>query len=645
MVLFVVPPPARSPEEILPAFVCHSVAKRGNLLLVFVRTSNLEPQTSNPEPRTSNLEPRTSNLEPNRPSPSIPIPASTKDSPTTATRTPSPSSSAKPSSKPPCFSDDALDRPIVWHHQHRIRLQPLPRQHVPDLIESVKRRSSSSTGALPMVFPTISIARIFRPSHLHVLPQPPRDGHRGDDPRPARGLRRPHRRLRQESPPRRSWPPSPANLPAIVLPTGPMLTGHYKGEVLGACTDCRRFWAAHRAEPDRRRRNRTHLRPPLSHCRILRSRQGREHHGLPHRSPRPRAPALPPPPPPSPTAAALPKPPATLAAELAIAAAHAHRHPHPAAIRNAMIVRQAIGGSTNGLITSAIANRAGVHSLAEFDDSPAKSLSFSTSKPSRGDHYMEQFHYAGSTHAPPRTQPAPRHLRRTISGFLPSPKSSTKPKSPEPGRHPPSPAPLKKEGAIAVLRRGTSLLRSAVIKHSAASPHLLQHTGRAVVFDSLEDLAARIDSPLDVSMNDILVLRNAGPSGAPGSRPKPATCPSPSSSPAPVSRTWSASPTPACLAPPSAPSSSTSRPNRPSAARSPSSKPATASPSTSKPTPQPPRHPSRRNRPPPRRLERGPPSTPNPSAATARLFHDHILQADQGCGDFDFLLREKAPPT
>ena len=58
---------------------------------------------------------------------------------------------------------------------------------------------------------------------------------------------------------------------------------------------------------------------------------------------------------------------------------------------------------------------------------------------------------------------------------------------------------------------------SAVIKHSAASPHLLHHTGRAVVFDSLEDLANRIDSPnLDVTADDVLVLRNAGPVGAPG---------------------------------------------------------------------------------------------------------------------------------
>jgi dihydroxy-acid dehydratase len=69
---------------------------------------------------------------------------------------------------------------------------------------------------------------------------------------------------------------------------------------------------------------------------------------------------------------------------------------------------------------------------------------------------------------------------------------------------------------MAVLR-GNLAPRGAVIKHSAASAELLQHTGRAVVFDSVEDLTNRIDDPdLDVTAEDVLVLRNAGPKGAPG---------------------------------------------------------------------------------------------------------------------------------
>jgi dihydroxy-acid dehydratase len=71
-------------------------------------------------------------------------------------------------------------------------------------------------------------------------------------------------------------------------------------------------------------------------------------------------------------------------------------------------------------------------------------------------------------------------------------------------------------GGLAVLK-GNLAPRGAVIKHSAASPNLLKHRGRAVVFKSLEDLALRVDSPdLDVTAEDILVLQNAGPKGAPG---------------------------------------------------------------------------------------------------------------------------------
>jgi dihydroxy-acid dehydratase len=77
-------------------------------------------------------------------------------------------------------------------------------------------------------------------------------------------------------------------------------------------------------------------------------------------------------------------------------------------------------------------------------------------------------------------------------------------------------SPLKPEGAMAVLH-GNLAPDSAVIKHSAASPHLMHHTGRAVVFDSVEDLTNRIDdADLEVTADDILVLRNAGPKGAPG---------------------------------------------------------------------------------------------------------------------------------
>ena len=76
--------------------------------------------------------------------------------------------------------------------------------------------------------------------------------------------------------------------------------------------------------------------------------------------------------------------------------------------------------------------------------------------------------------------------------------------------------PVYEEGGIAVLR-GNLCPGSAIIKQSGANPDLMTHTGRAVVFDSLEDMAERVDDPnLEVTADDVLVLRNAGPKGAPG---------------------------------------------------------------------------------------------------------------------------------
>ena len=76
--------------------------------------------------------------------------------------------------------------------------------------------------------------------------------------------------------------------------------------------------------------------------------------------------------------------------------------------------------------------------------------------------------------------------------------------------------PIKPEGGLAVLH-GNLAPRGAVIKHSAATAKLLQHAGRAVVFESVEDMTLRVDDPaLDVTADDVLVLRNAGPKGAPG---------------------------------------------------------------------------------------------------------------------------------
>src|SRR6185295_5727260 len=189
-----------------------------------------------------------------------------------------------------------------------------------------------------------------------------------------------------------------------------------------------------------------------------------------------------------------------------------------AAFRNALTVLQAIGGSTNALVhLTAVARRLGVDiELEEFDEIGRNVQVLVDLKPS-GDHYMEHFHWAGGNS---RLMKEIRgHLDEkclTVSGkrlkqvidaaeIVPNQTVIRTPKNP-----------IKPTGGMAVLR-GNLAPRGAVIKHSAATPALLTHTGRAVVFDSLEDLAARGDDPaLDVKADDILVLRNAGPKGAPG---------------------------------------------------------------------------------------------------------------------------------
>jgi dihydroxy-acid dehydratase len=190
----------------------------------------------------------------------------------------------------------------------------------------------------------------------------------------------------------------------------------------------------------------------------------------------------------------------------------------PGAIRNAMVVLQSIGGSTNGIIhLAAIAARAGHPiDLDEFDKLGRRVPVLVDLKPS-GRFYMEHFHEAGGL---PRLMVELADLLDLEAPTLAGGKlgdSLTKPAdrfAQEVIR--PRDAPLKREGAMAVLR-GNLCPRGAVIKQSAASERLLTHQGRAVVFESVEDLAARIDDPdLDVAAEDVLVLRNAGPIGAPG---------------------------------------------------------------------------------------------------------------------------------
>jgi dihydroxy-acid dehydratase len=414
------------------------------------------------------------------------------------------------------YSDDALDRAIVGITNTHSDYNPC-HGNVPEIIEAVKR-GVMLAGAMPMVFPTISIAESFSyPTSMYLRNLMAMDTEEMIRAQPMDavvvigGC--------DKTLPAQIMAAVSADLPTVVIPVGPMVVGHHKGEVLGACTDCRRLWAKFRAgEIDEAEIDAVNgrLAPSVGTCMVMGTASTMacitEALGL----------SLP-------MSATIPAPhaerfrSAELSGKVAAEMAKA-RGPRPselltkASFQNAQVVLQAIGGSTNGLIhLTAIANRTAHRiDLEAFDRLGREVPVLIDLKPS-GEHYMEHFHHAGGV---PKLMAQLGDLidldARTITGA--SLREVVAGAEEVPGQDVirARKTPIKPEGAMAVLH-GNLAPRGAVIKHSAASAKLLQHTGRAVVFDSVEDMTLRGDSPdLDVNADDVLVLRNAGPKGAPG---------------------------------------------------------------------------------------------------------------------------------
>jgi len=413
------------------------------------------------------------------------------------------------------YSDDALDRPIVGITDTFSDYNPC-HGNVPDLIESVKR-GVMLAGGLPMVFPTISIGESFiYPTSMflrNLMSMDTEEMIRGQPMDAVVVIGGCDKTL-----PAQVMAVASADVPAVVVPTGPMVVGHHKGEVLGACTDCRRLWAQYRAGAISEVEIELvsgRLAPSIGTCMVMGTASTMacivEAMGL----------ALPM----SATA------PATHADRRRIAEASGRRAaqiaitgtPKPtdliteASVRNAMIVLQAIGGSTNGLIhLIAVAGRAGVRiDLDAFDRLGREIPVLLNLKPS-GTHYMEHFHHAGGLSALMRELAPFLELNAlSVSGGTIGDAIAQAEEVLGQDVIRSFAAPLKKEGAMAVLH-GNLAPGTAVIKQSATSRELMRHTGRAVVFNSVEDMTSRIDLPdLDVQPGDVLVLRNAGPKGAP----------------------------------------------------------------------------------------------------------------------------------
>jgi dihydroxy-acid dehydratase len=189
-----------------------------------------------------------------------------------------------------------------------------------------------------------------------------------------------------------------------------------------------------------------------------------------------------------------------------------------ASLRNASVVLQATSGSTNALVhLAAIAGRAGLtYDLAELDRVGRETPVLLDLKPA-GNNFMEDFHAGGGL--PALWRRLKDHLdlsARTVSGESIGEVIARWPAYADDAIIRPLDKPLVASEAIAILF-GNLAPGGGAIKLASATPALFQHEGPAVVFDSLEDLEKRIDDPaLDVTEKSVMVLRNAGPIGAPG---------------------------------------------------------------------------------------------------------------------------------
>jgi dihydroxy-acid dehydratase len=187
------------------------------------------------------------------------------------------------------------------------------------------------------------------------------------------------------------------------------------------------------------------------------------------------------------------------------------------AFENALRVLLAIGGSTNGVIhLTAIAGRLGIPIALERLDAIGRETPVLVDLKPSGQWYMEDLHRAGGLQTVLRELKPLLHLDAlTVTGRTLGEEIDAAHAFEQDVVRPLS-NPLFRQGGIAVLR-GNLAPGGCIIKQSAANPKLMKHEGRAVVFENAEDLARRIDADdLDVAADDILVLKNIGPKGAPG---------------------------------------------------------------------------------------------------------------------------------
>ncbi|MDC1055828.1 dihydroxy-acid dehydratase [bacterium] len=413
------------------------------------------------------------------------------------------------------YSEEMLNKPIIGITNTYSDYNPC-HGNVPDLIKSVKAGILSS-GAIPLEFPTISIHESFAyPTSMYLRNLMSIDTEEMMKAQPMDacvligGC--------DKTVPAQLMGAFSANIPAIQLVTGPMLTGSHRGERVGACTDCRGYWAKFRAEEiDLAEINEVNnqLVPTVGTCGVMGTASTMalitEALGM-MISNGASAPAV------SAERKRIAEETGKVAVEIASKSFNPKSFLTLKNFKNALTVLSAIGGSTNGIVhLTSMAGRLGIDiDLNEFDKMTKDTPMIVDLKPS-GSGYMEDLFKSGGL---------PRILNElkdylyldaitvtgeTIKEIIDKNKYNWKQEVIRKVENP-----IFGKGSIAVLK-GNLAPRSAIIKQSAASKELLAHEGVVEVFENLEDLANRIDSDdLNVTKDSILLLKNIGPIGAPG---------------------------------------------------------------------------------------------------------------------------------
>jgi dihydroxy-acid dehydratase len=413
------------------------------------------------------------------------------------------------------YSVTLLERPVIgiantasgFNNCHRL---------VPDLVEAVKR-GVLAAGALPLEFPTTSLGEPFlNPTSLMFRNLMSMDTEEMIRAQPmdavvlVGGC--------DKTVPAQLMGAISADVPAIQLVTGPMMTGRLKGERLGACTDCRRFWARYRAgEVSKSQIEEIEggLATTAGTCAVMGTASTMasiaEALGMM-----------------LPGTAAIPSVHAdrlraaeatgTEAVRLVQSRIRPRQIVTEKSVENALRVLLAIGGSTNAVLhLTAIAGRAGVDVKLDRLNALSDSTPVIVDLKPTGPHYMEDLFAAGGIGAVLRELKPLLHLdAMTVTGETLGDRLEAGDPYVDRGVVRSLEEPLQANGGLVALF-GSLAPKGAILKRAAADPKLFESTGRAVVFTSLDDLAARIDSPdLDVTPEDFLVLQSAGPTSDSG---------------------------------------------------------------------------------------------------------------------------------